>query len=116
MTANGVRKSRLCRVTVDGDRVRVASVRNFEFRSREDFTVRYEEREVLLSHMTGVDFYISYRPEGPVGHTFLSFLFEDAPPLGISIETRPEVGEGFDPVASLFKQFELIYVIADDST
>ena len=102
------------RVTVDGDRVRITSVRNFEFRSRDDFTERYEEREVLLSRMTGVDFYISYWAEGPVGHTFLSFLFEDAPPLGISIETRPEVGEGFDPVASLFKQFELIYVIADE--
>ena len=102
------------RVTVDGDRVRIAGVRNFDFRSRDDFTVRHEEREVLLSRMTGVDFYISYWAEGPVGHTFISFIFEDAPPLGISIETRPEVGEGFDPVASLFKQFELIYVIADE--
>jgi len=48
--------------------------------------------------------------EGPVGHTFLSFIFDNAPPLSISIETRPEVGEGFAPIASMFKQFELIYV------
>jgi hypothetical protein len=32
----------------------------------------------------------------------------------ISIETRPEVGENFAPVASLFKQFELIYVVGDE--
>jgi hypothetical protein len=102
------------RVTVDGDRVRIAGVRNFDYRSRDDFTVRYEEREVSLLRMTGVDFFISYWAEGPVGHTFLSFLFEDAPPLSISIDTRPEVGEGFDPVGSLFKQFELIYIVGDE--
>jgi hypothetical protein len=47
------------RATVDGDRVRFTGVRNFEYRSRDDFTPRYEEREVSLSHLTGVDFYVS---------------------------------------------------------
>jgi hypothetical protein len=79
-----------------------------------DFTVRYEEREVELSHLTGLDFFVSYWSEGLVGHTFLSFIFDNAPPLSISIETRPEVGEGFNPIASLFKQFELIYVVGDE--
>ena len=102
------------RAFVDGDRVRFTGVRNFEFRSRSDFTPRYEEREVSLSHLTGVDFYVSYWAEGPVGHTFVSFIFDNAPPLSVSIETRPEVGEGFDPLASMFKQFELIYVVGDE--
>ena len=102
------------RVVIDGDRVRITGVRNFEYRSRNDFTVRYEEREVWLSHLTALDFYVSYWSEGLVGHTFLSFIFDNAPPLSISIETRPEVGEGFDPIASLFKQFELIYVVGDE--
>src|SRR5262249_18957092 len=102
------------RAVIDGDRVHLTGVRNFDYRSRNDFTVRYEERDVRLSHLTGLDFYISYWSEGLVGHTFLSFIFDDAPPLSISIETRPEVGEGFAPVASLFKQFELIYVVGDE--
>jgi len=102
------------RAIIDGDRVRIMNVRNFDYRSRNDFTVRYEDREVQLSHLTGLDFYVSYWSEGMVGHTFLSFLFDNAPPLSISIETRPEVGEGFNPIASLFKQFELIYVVGDE--
>ena len=102
------------RAIVDGDRVHFTNVRNFVFRTADDFTVRYEDRDVRLSMLTGIDFYISFWAEGPVGHTFLSFTFADAPPLSISIETRPEVGENFDPLASLFKQFELIYVVGDE--
>ena len=102
------------RAFIDGDRVRITGVRNFDYVSRNDFTVRWEEREVLLSHLTALDFYVSYFSEGPVGHTFVSFVFDNAPPLSISIETRPEVGESFAPIASLFKQFELIYVVGDE--
>ena len=65
--------------------------------------------------MSSVDLFVSYWREGPVGHTFVSFNFDDGtPPLCISIETRPEVGEGFAPIASMFKQFELIYVVGDE--
>jgi hypothetical protein len=102
------------RATIDGDKVRITGVRNFEYRSRTDFTEKFEEREIDLSHLTALDFYVSYWREGWVGHTFVSFIFDNAPPLTISIETRPEIGEGFDPIASMFKQFELIYVVGDE--
>ena len=102
------------RAAIDGDRVRISGVRDFEYRSRDDFTVRYEDREVSLSHLVAVDFFISYWMPGPMGHTFVSFVFDDAPPLSISIEARPEVGESFEPLASMFKQFELIYVVGDE--
>ena len=102
------------RALIDGDRVHLTGVRDFEYRSRDDFTAHYEERELSLSHLSGIDFYVSYWSEGPVAHTFLSFIFDNARPLSISIETRPEVGEGFSPIASLFKQFELIYVVGDE--
>ena len=72
------------RVAIEGDRVRITGVRNFDYRTRNDFTVHYEEREVLLSHLVALDFYVSYFMEGPVGHTFVSFIFDNAPPLSIS--------------------------------
>jgi len=102
------------RAFIEGDHVRITGVRNFDYRSRNDFTVHYEEREVDLSHLTGLDFFVSYWSEGPVAHTFVSFIFDNAAPLSISIETRPEVGRGFEPVASMFKQFELIYVVGEE--
>jgi Domain of unknown function (DUF4105) len=102
------------RAFIDGDRVRLTGVRNFDYRSRDDFTVRYEERDIELSHVIGLDFFVSYWSKGPIAHTFVSFVFDNTWPLSISIETRPEVGRGFEPIASLFKQFELIYVVGEE--
>jgi len=94
--------------------VRINGVRDFDYRSRNDFTVRYQEREVSISHLTSIDFFVSYFLIKPVAHTFLSFNFDNAPPVCISIETRPEEGRGFEPIPSLFKQFELIYIVGDE--
>ncbi len=102
------------RAYVSGDDVRIVGVRDFQYRSVDDFTPATSERTVQLSHLVGVDFYISYWMPGPVGHTFLSFTFDDAEPISISIEARPEAHEGFAPVGSLFKQFELIYVVGEE--
>lgn len=102
------------RATIDGDTIHLTGVRDFEYRTRHDFTVRYEDRDVLLDHLIGLDFYISYWMPGPIGHTFVSFIFDNAPPVSVSIETRPEIGESFAPIASLFKQFELIYVVGNE--
>ena len=102
------------RAFIEGDHVRITGIRNFDYRSRDDFTVRHEEREFDLSHLTGLDFFVSYWSKGPVAHTFVSFIFDNAAPLSISIETRPEVGRGFEPIASMFRQFELIYVVGEE--
>ena len=105
----------LPRAIIDGDRVQLLNFRNFVYRSRDDFDEHYETRELSLAHLVSVDLYVSYWKIGPVAHTFLSFNFDDGtPPVCISIETRPEIGEGFAPIASMFKQFELIYVVGDE--
>ena len=112
------------RAFIEGDHVRITGVRNFDYRSRNDFTEHWEERDIDLSHVIGLDFYVSYWSEGLVarwskghrliGHTFVSFIFDNASPLSISIEARPEVGRGFEPIPSMFKQFELIYVVGEE--
>jgi hypothetical protein len=71
------------RAFIEGDRVRLTGVRNFDYRSRNDFTVHYEEREIELSHLIGLDFYVSYWSKGLVAHTFVSFVFDNASPLSI---------------------------------
>src|SRR5690349_2974635 len=49
-----------------------------------------------------------------IAHTMISFGFEGGDYLCFSIETRKEIGEGYSAVRGLFRQFELIYVVADE--
>lgn len=47
-------------------------------------------------------------------HTFLSFEFEDNVFVSISVEIRKEKGESFSALKGLLRQYELMYVIADE--
>ena len=49
-----------------------------------------------------------------MAHTMVSFEFEGGDTVCFSIETRKEKGEGYSAVKGLFRQFELIYVVADE--
>ncbi len=53
---------------------------------------------MLLSHLIGLDFYISYFNRR-TGRTYIRELHlrQCATTVAFSIETRPEVGEGFAP-------------------
>jgi hypothetical protein len=49
-----------------------------------------------------------------MAHTMISFGFEGGDYVCFSIETRKEKGEGYSAVKGLFRQFELVYVVADE--
>jgi hypothetical protein len=49
-----------------------------------------------------------------IAHTMLSFGFEGGDPLCVSIETRKEVGEAYSALKGFFRQYELIYIAADE--
>jgi hypothetical protein len=64
--------------------------------------------------MTGVDIFLCYWGSEWLAHPFVSFQFEDQNPVCFSIETRKEVGEGYSALLGFFRQFELIYVVAEE--
>jgi hypothetical protein len=49
-----------------------------------------------------------------IAHIMLSFGFEGADYLTVSIETRKEIGESYDTIRGFFRQYELIYIVGDD--
>ena len=105
----------LPRATIDGDRVTVHDVRNFDYRAVDDFTVRYDDRTYDTSQLEGIDISLCYWDGNRhIAHTIVSFNFAVGEPLALSIETRKEKTEGYSTVAGLFKQFELIYVLGDE--
>lgn len=106
--------ARLPTVSFEGDRATIRNVRNFRYRSETDFDPRWEERTIDLSRVTGIDFFLVYWGSPWIAHTIMSWTFEDAPPLAISIETRKEASESYSAVLGFFRQFELYYVVADE--
>jgi hypothetical protein len=103
-------------VRFDGHLVRVDSVRNFAYAAADRFTPAYETRTYDLDKLTGVSFVLtpfSRAWRGPA-HSFLTFSFADSQYVSISVEARREPGETYGPVAGLFREFELIYVVGDE--
>jgi hypothetical protein len=98
----------------NGSVVTMHDVRDFDYRSETDFDERWETRAYDLDRVLGLDLFVSYWGPTLYAHTILSFDFEDRPPLAVSIETRKEKGESYSAVRGFFRQFELIYVLADE--
>ena len=97
-----------------GSFVTVRGVRDFDYRTETDFTERWDERRFDLDRVVGLDLFVSYWGPTLYAHTILSWDFEDAPPLAASIETRKEKGESYSAVLGFFRQYELVYVLADE--
>ena len=106
--------ARPAEVQFDGSRVTIENVRNFTYRSETDYDERWETRSYDLDRLKGVDLFLSFWGPTLIAHTIVSWEFEDAPPLAISIETRKEKGEEYSALRGFFRQFELYYVVADE--
>jgi Domain of unknown function (DUF4105) len=99
---------------INGDEVTLHNVRNCDYRTETDFTPRWETRTVRLSQITGMDVAINYWGSPWISHPIVSFEFTDALPLCFSIETRKIIGETYSALRGLYRQYTLIYIVADE--
>jgi hypothetical protein len=99
---------------VEGNKAIIHNIRNSEYRTGTDFDLHHYDRTYDLDQLRSIDFFMSFWAPIPFCHTMLTFGFENGDFLCVSIETRPEEHEVFDPIAACFKQFELVYVAGDE--
>ena len=105
--------ARLPHATVDGDRVTLHDIRNFDYRTETDFTPAYYDRTFDLRKLDAVDVVTVYWMGPAIAHVFLSFGFGDEH-VAVSVEARKERGEGYSSVQGFFKRYELIYIVGDE--
>jgi hypothetical protein len=106
--------ARTTTAVIDGDRVTIRNLRNFDYRTETDYDEHWEDRTYDLSKLHGLDLFLIYWGSPWIAHTIMSWDFEDGPPLAISIENRKEKGEAYSAILGFFRQFELYYVVADE--
>ena len=99
---------------INGDEFTFHNVRNCDYRTDTDYTPHWETRTVRLSQITGIDLAIDYWGSPWIAHPIISFQFADAAPLCFSIETRKTVGQSYSTIGGLYRQYTLIYLVADE--
>src|SRR5262245_42150721 len=99
---------------INGDEITIHNVRNCDYRTATDFTPRWETRTVRLSQITGMDVAINYWGSPWIAHPIVSFQFSEGFPLCFSIETRKTKGQQYSTLEGFYRQYGLIYVVADE--
>lgn len=97
------------------DHITLHNVRNCAYESDDDYVVNYYDRRYNLQQLQTVDFIVVPFVETPsLAHTMLSFGFADGKYVTVSAEARLEEHETYSPILGELRQYELIYVVADE--
>jgi hypothetical protein len=112
-------QARLATAETHGNRVTIHNVRNCQYFAADTYLVDYYDKSFNLSDVRSVDFLmVPFESMPAVAHTLLSF--EIARPdgksdrLAVSVEVRKEKHETYNPVKGSARQYELMYVVADE--
>jgi hypothetical protein len=103
----------------DGDRVTIRHVRNCRYLNEDAYLVDHYDKTFSLADVRTVDFLVCPFADTPaIAHTMLSFGIESESGqtdyLVASVEIRKEEGEEYSAWKGSARQYELMYVLADE--
>ena len=99
---------------VDGHKVTLFNVRNFNWRTEEDYDIHWETRHYDLDRLVGADLVLSSWGMPGIVHALFSFGFDDGAHLVFSVEVRRRRHQPFSSMGGFFKHFERTIVAADE--
>jgi len=109
-------------VSVYGDFITMHNVRHATYQSRDDYHVDHYDKTFKLSDLKKIWFLVEpFGPKLPLGlraaHTLISFELQDGSFVSVSAEIRKKHGDvfnGLQSIAGIFREFEIMYVVADE--
>jgi hypothetical protein len=102
-----------------GNNVTIHNVRNCRYYANDVYLVDYYDKTFDFNSVRSVDFIVAPFTGMPaLAHTMLSFKIRGpdgkSDYLAVSVETRKERTETYSPMKGSARQYELIYVLADE--
>lgn len=105
----------LAEINFDEDLVTIKNIRNIFYRSTEDFDVFFYDQIFKLDEIQSAWYMVEPFGQFGAAHTLVSFGFKDGSYIAVSAEIRREDGEEFSALKGIFRKYELVYIIADES-
>jgi hypothetical protein len=107
--------ARMPHVEVVSDKVNVKNVRNFTWRTPTDFTPGYCDRVYDVNALESMYYAVSPILQlDEVAHVWVCYGFSDGQYVAVSVEARLVKGSSYRLLGSMFRQFQLIYVIGEE--
>ncbi len=101
--------------TLSGNTLTIDNLRDFRYRSAEDYDARYRTETYNLNELTGVDLgECHWDGMEAICHTMLSFSFADGRHLVVSAETRLPEGVEQSNIGGIYKLYGLLYVFGTE--
>jgi Domain of unknown function (DUF4105) len=98
----------------DGDKITIHNLRNFDYRSGSPPQARWDTKVVDLSDLQAVDLFLNFWGSSLICHPIVSFQFGTEDHVAISVETRMTKSQSYSTIRGFFRQFTLIYIVADE--
>ncbi len=101
---------------LDDKKVAIKNIRRIHYRTTRDYDLDYYDKEIDVEDVESAWLVISPFGGAPgVAHAFLSFGLKDGTYVSVSIEVRRKKGQRFSPFKAFVREFEIMYVIADET-
>ena len=100
---------------IDGDRVTLNDIRDFDWTSETEATPRWIAQDYDLRQLDSLDMITSVWSRPDIAHLLVSFGFSSGQHVVFSVEIRREKGEKFNEIGGFFRQFEQVLIAATEA-